>query len=114
LSVEVLPVSLRLDQPLACLGATVVHAMWADALTNAQVISTDATGALIQPTKGAKDGRAESCKKGHFFTAVVDCDAVLFAYVEHHSRATKRAGSSVKAKLKCPLPARKRTFLLKP
>jgi hypothetical protein len=49
------------------------------------VISTDATGALIQPAKTAKDGRAEACKKGHFFTAVVDCDAVLFAYVEHHS-----------------------------
>ena len=66
-------------------GATVVHAMWADALANAQVISTDATGALIQPVKTGKDGRAEACKKGHFFTAVVDCDSVLFAYVEHHN-----------------------------
>jgi transposase len=67
------------------LGATVVHAMWAEAIANAQVISTDATGALIQPAKSGKDGRTEACKKGHFFTAVVDCDAVLFAYVEHHS-----------------------------
>jgi len=67
------------------LGATIVHAMWADAIASAQVISTDATGALIQPAKGAADGRAQACKKGHFFTAVVDCDAVLFAYVEHHS-----------------------------
>jgi transposase len=66
-------------------GATVVNAMWADAIASAQVISTDATGALIQPAKGAKDGRAQACKKGHFFTAVVDCDAVLFAYVEHHT-----------------------------
>jgi transposase len=74
-----------MEQAGNTLGATIVHAMWADALANAQVISTDATGALIQPTKGAKDGRAEACKKGHFFTAVVDCDAVLFAYVEHHS-----------------------------
>jgi transposase len=49
------------------------------------VISTDATGALVQPTKDKKDGQAEACKKGPFFTAVVDCDAVLFAYVEHHS-----------------------------
>ena len=74
-----------MEQAGNTLGATIVHAMWADAIANAQVISTDATGALIQPTKAAKGGRAEACKKGHFFTAVVDCDAVLFAYVEHHS-----------------------------
>jgi hypothetical protein len=60
--------------------------MWQDALTHAQVISTDATGALIQPAK-TKDGRAQACKKGHFFTAVVDCDAVLFAYTEAHTSA---------------------------
>ncbi len=68
------------------LGATIVHAMWQDALANAQVISTDATGALIQPVK-TKDGRPQACKKGHFFTAVVDCDAVLFAYAEQHTSA---------------------------
>jgi len=74
-----------MEQAGNTLGATVVHAMWADAIANAQVISTDATGALIQPAKDKKDGRAQACKKGHFFTAVVDCDAALFAYVEHHS-----------------------------
>jgi transposase len=74
-----------MEQAGNTLGATVVHAMWAEALASAQVIATDATGALIQPAKGAKDGRVEACKKGHFFTAVVDCDAVLFAYVEQHS-----------------------------
>jgi transposase len=68
------------------LGATIVHAMWQDALTSAQVISTDATGALIQPAK-TKDGRSQACKKGHFFTAVVDCDAILFAYTEAHTSA---------------------------
>jgi transposase len=68
------------------LGATIVHAMWRDALAHAQVISTDATGALIQPTK-AKDGKSLACKKGHFFTAVVDTDAVLFAYTEQHTSA---------------------------
>jgi len=66
------------------LGATIVEAMWVDAIAHAQVISTDATGALIQPAK-TKDGRPQACKKGHFFTAVVDCDAVLFAYVEEHT-----------------------------
>jgi transposase len=80
-----------MEQAGNTLGATVVHAMWTDAIDNAQVISTDATGALIQPTKGAKDGRAEACKKGHFFTAVVDCDSVLFAYVEHHSSDSVKA-----------------------
>jgi transposase len=68
------------------LGATVVAAMWRDAIAHGQVISTDATGALIQPTK-AKDGKSLACKKGHFFTAVVDAEAVLFAYVEHHTSA---------------------------
>lgn len=67
------------------LGATIVQAMWADAIANAQVISTDATGALIQPAKVTGSERSQACKKGHFFTAVVDCDAILFAYVEHHS-----------------------------
>jgi len=66
------------------LGATIVHAMWRDAIANGHVISTDATGALIQPAK-LKDGRAQACKKGHFFAAVVDCDAVLFAYTERHT-----------------------------
>jgi transposase len=67
------------------LGATIVQAMWADAIANAQVISTDATGALIQPEKAAPGRLVQACKKGHFFTAVVDCDAILFSYVEHHS-----------------------------
>jgi transposase len=72
------------------LGATIVHAMWRDAIEHGHVISTDATGALIQPAK-AKDGKAMGCKKGHFFTAVVDADAVLFAYVaEHTSEAVQR------------------------
>lgn len=66
------------------LGATIVHAMWRDAITNGCVLSTDATGALIQP-EPTKDGRPQACKKGHFFTVVVDSDAVLFAYTERHT-----------------------------
>lgn len=66
-------------------GATIVHAMWEDALESASVISTDATSALIQPEKSPK-GERQSCKKGHFFTAVVDCDHVLFAYAEKHTQ----------------------------
>ena len=66
------------------LGATIVAAMWRDAIANGGVISTDATGALIQPTK-ARDGKSLACKKGHFFTAVIDTHAVLFQYVEKHT-----------------------------
>jgi transposase len=55
------------------LGATIVHAMWRDAIENGAVISTDATSALIQPEKSPK-GQRQACKKAHFFTAVVDTD----------------------------------------
>ena len=67
------------------LGATIVHAAWQDAIQNAGVISTDATSAMVQPEK-SKDGLRQACKKGHFFTAVVDCDHVLFAYAERHTQ----------------------------
>jgi hypothetical protein len=67
------------------LGATIVHAMWRHAIAHAVVISTDATSALIQPQKRNKKLR-QACKKAHFFTAVVDADAVLFAYAERHTQ----------------------------
>ena len=67
------------------LGATIVHAMWRDAIENASVISTDATSALIQPERSA-EGQRQSCKKAHFFTAVVDTDSVLVAYAERHTQ----------------------------
>ena len=67
------------------LGATVVHAMWRDAIETGAVISTDATSALIQPVKSG-EGQRQACKKGHFFTAVVDIDHVLFAYAERHTQ----------------------------
>jgi len=94
----------RLEQHLACeaepldrstmcrameelgntVGATVVHAMLVDAREHGQVLSTDATGAAIQP--GARNGGPkQACKKGHFFTIVVDADHVLFHYVEKHT-----------------------------
>ena len=77
------------DEAGGSLGASVVHAMWQDAIQNAAVISTDATGALIQPEK-RQDGQRQACKKGHFFTAVADCDHVLFAYTEHHTQDAVR------------------------
>jgi transposase len=91
--------SVRIDRSTMCryaeesggaLGATIVQAMWQDAIANSFVISTDATSALIQPEKGS-DGLRQACKKGHFFTAVADCDHVLFAYVEHHTQAAVKS-----------------------
>ncbi|MCA9641514.1 MAG: IS66 family transposase, partial [Myxococcales bacterium] len=69
------------------LGATVVHAMWRDALT-ASVLSTDATGAAIQPGKREQSRVQQACKRGHFFTVVADCDHVLFFYTEKHDHVT--------------------------
>lgn len=66
------------------LATTVVEAMFRDARDNCRVLSTDATGAAIQPGSSA-DGRRQACKKGHFFTIVADCDHVLFHYVDSHS-----------------------------
>ena len=77
------------DEAGGSFGATIVHAMWQDAIQNAAVISTDATGALVQPEKRL-DGQRQACKKGHFFTAVVDCDHVLFAYTERHTQEAVR------------------------
>jgi len=66
------------------LGSTVVGAMLDHARSCCQVLSTDATGASIQP--GPLDGGARRpCKKGHFFTIVADCDHVLFEYASEHS-----------------------------
>ena len=83
----------RLDRGTMCrameelggtLGATVVHAMVEDARAHCGVLSTDATGAAIQP--GPREGGPKRpCKKGHFFTIVADADHVLFHYVERHT-----------------------------
>jgi transposase len=83
----------RLDRSTMCrtmeelggtLGATVVHAMVEDARAHCGVLSTDATGAAIQP--GPREGGPKRpCTKGHFFTIVADTDHVLFHYVERHT-----------------------------
>ncbi|MBK6513497.1 MAG: IS66 family transposase [Polyangiaceae bacterium] len=67
------------------LGATVVAAMFEDARAHCHVLSTDATGAAIQPEQGAPGGRKQACKKGHFFTIVADCDHVLYHCASSHS-----------------------------
>lgn len=73
------------DEAGGALGSTIVHALWQNAISNGCVISTDATSGLVQPEK-SKNGLRQACKKGHFFTAVVDCESVLFAYTEKHTQ----------------------------
>jgi transposase len=83
------------------LGATIVHAMWRDAIENGTVISTDATSALIQPER-SPEGQRQACKKAHFFTAVVDTDYVLFAYAERHTQDfVKKLFGGFKGFLQC-------------
>ena len=55
------------------------------------MIRTDATGAAIAADEGQGRQVAQACKKGHFFTAVVDAHAVLFAYVERHTSEAVKA-----------------------
>ncbi len=83
------------------LGSTVVEAMLCDARDNCHVLSIDATGASIQPERGA-GGRRQACKKGHFFTIVADCDHVLFRYVESHtSKAVQNLLKGFSGHLQC-------------
>lgn len=66
------------------LGATIAHTMLEHARTSCAVLSTDATGAAIQPGP-RESGPKRPCKKGHFFTIVADRDHVLFEYANEHS-----------------------------
>lgn len=72
------------------LGATVVEAMFRHAKATAHVMSTDATGAWILPepsqVKAPQKRASKRCSKGHFFTVVVDADAVLFFYERDHTQ----------------------------
>lgn len=82
-------------------GATIVQAMWEDSRKNAAILSTDATGAMIQPEQHIK-GQHQSCKKGHFFTVIPDCDHVLFHYTEKHTQvAVEKLFSGFNALLQC-------------
>ena len=67
----------------ACLGA-IVEAMRKDALANAFCLSTDATGAAIQP-QPLPDGSKQPCRKGHFFVTLADRDHVFFDFQPKHN-----------------------------
>ncbi|TMQ05428.1 MAG: hypothetical protein E6J90_49015 [Deltaproteobacteria bacterium] len=84
-----------LEHAGATVGATVVHAMHADAMLHAFCILTDATGVLVQPLrdepKGDKPRRSlqrQSCRRGHFFVQIADGDHVFFEYAARETSAT--------------------------
>ena len=83
-----------LEHAGATVGATVVHAMHADAMLHAFCILTDATGVLIQPLRdeprGDKPRRSlqrKSCRRGHFFVQIADGDHVFFEYAAKETSA---------------------------
>lgn len=63
----------------ATCGATVVHAMRAEALAASFCIATDATGVLVQPIRTHEKVR-QPCRRGHYFVLVADAGHVLFEY----------------------------------
>jgi transposase len=67
----------------ATLGA-IVEAARKEAFATAFCLSTDATGAAIQPGP-LIDGKRRPCRKGHFFVTLADLDHVFFEYTEKHT-----------------------------
>lgn len=67
----------------ATLGA-IVEAAREHFIATAFCLSTDATGASIQPEPLA-DGSRQACRKGHFFVTLADRDHVFFDYQPKHN-----------------------------
>lgn len=66
----------------ATLGA-IVEAARAHFIARAFCLSTDATGAAIQP-EPLPDGKRQACRKGHFFVTLADRDHIFFDYQSKH------------------------------
>jgi transposase len=60
------------------LSRLVVDAMMKDAIENAHVIATDATGVLVQAP--------DECKRGHFWVLIADRDHVFYKYTPRQTR----------------------------
>ena len=65
------------------LSRLVVDAMMKDALDNAHVIATDATGVLVRAP--------EQCKRGHFWVCIADRDHVFYRYTPRQTHAEPMA-----------------------
>lgn len=68
-----------LEDAGATLGATVVAAMRAEALSTAFCIATDATGVMVQP-EPLPDKKRQACRRGHFFVLIADREHIFFEY----------------------------------
>lgn len=70
----------------ATFGATVIEAARAEAMRVAFCIACDATGVLVQPSKGPERNR-QACRRGHFFVQIADRDHVFFEYTPRETSA---------------------------
>ncbi len=68
----------RAEKRCAELASGIVEAARKDAIENACVIGTDATGTLVQ-SKG-------TCRRGHFFVSIADSDYIFFDYTAKHTQ----------------------------
>ena len=92
LALELESEGISLDDSTMCryaehVGATlgcVVDAMANEARQKAFCLSTDATGAAIQPARIPGAPR-QACAKGHFFVVLADKDHVFFEYQPKHT-----------------------------
>lgn len=92
LALELESEGISLDDSTMCryaehVGATfgcIVDAMAAEAKQQAFCLSTDATGAAIQPVR-IPGGPRQACAKGHFFVVLADKDHVFFEYQPKHT-----------------------------
>jgi len=92
LALELASEGISLDDSTMCryaehVGATlgcVVDAMASEAKQKAFCLSTDATGAAIQPAR-IPGGPRQACAKGHFFVVLADKDHVFFEYQPKHT-----------------------------
>jgi len=92
LALELESEGISLDDSTMCryaehVGATlgcVVDAMANEARRKAFCLSTDATGAAIQPARIPGAPR-QACAKGHFFVVLADKDHVFFEYQPKHT-----------------------------
>jgi hypothetical protein len=91
------------------LGATIVAAMWRDAIANGHVISTDATGAMIRPTKPKMDGRS-GARRVTFHRSRRRRRGAVPVRREAHQRSRAASCSARSAACSKPTPARSTIF----
>lgn len=74
-----------LEDAGATLGASIVPAMWHDAIQTAFCLATDATGVAVQPTASPDNKKRQPCRRAHFFGVLADRDHVFFRYEERET-----------------------------